>query len=138
MDFNRILESASSHPALASFAGANAGGRTNAGGQARIVAQVCELPLRGHEKALILDALRRSVRVEALAVAVQDPAVRAKVYELFLQAIDGDCPAGRVYLEDLAEIFALSPVLVRSLREQTLGQGRWQRRPDVFAYRPPR
>jgi len=136
MDLNRRLESASSHGAIASFAGANAGGRNGAAGQARIFDQVSELPLRGHEKKLILDALRHPGRVESLAVAVQDPAVRATVYQLFLQTVDGDCPAGRVYLEDLAEIFALSPVLVRSLREQTLGQGRWHRRPDVFAYRP--
>jgi uncharacterized membrane protein YebE (DUF533 family) len=99
----------------AMIAAAKADGHIDAEAQDRIARRVNGLALRDHEKGLILDELRRPASLEALALAARDPALRAQVYAASLRAIDPECRAGRVYLQDLAEILALPPTLVRDL-----------------------
>lgn len=92
--------------------------------QTRIFRRLTELDLRDHEKSLILDELRHPVRVEALVEQCTDLTISLEVYAASLLAIDTSCPAGRVYLENLAEQLALPLMLVRNLQERTLPAAR--------------
>jgi uncharacterized membrane protein YebE (DUF533 family) len=110
----------------AMIAAARADGHIDAEEQARIFRRVDELSLRDHEKSLILEELRYPASLEVLAGAARDPGVRAQVYAASLLAIDAECPAGRVYLQDLAEILALPPTLVRDLHDEARARAQVQ------------
>jgi len=101
----------------AMISAAMADGHISAEEQARIFRRLAELDLRDHEKSLILDELRHPARVEQLVEQCTDLTIGLEVYAASLLAIDRSCPAGRVYLENLAEQLALPPALVRNLQE---------------------
>jgi uncharacterized membrane protein YebE (DUF533 family) len=104
----------------AMISAAMADGHISAEELTRITRRLAELDLRDHEKSLILDELRCPVRAEQLVEQCTDPTISLEVYAASLLAIDTSCPAGRVYLEDLAEQLALPPALIRNVREQAL------------------
>jgi len=107
----------------AMIAAAMADGHIDAAEQSRIFKRLAELDLREHEKSLVLDELRHPARMEELVRQCTDAAIGLEVYAASLLAIDESCPAGRVYLEDLAEQLALPPRLVRNVREETPSAG---------------
>ncbi len=107
----------------AMIAAAMADGHIDRTEQARIFGRLAQLNLREQEKSLILDELRHPASMEALARECTDLTTGLEVYSASLLAIDASCPAGRVYLEDLAEQLALPQTLVRSVREQASPAG---------------
>ncbi len=104
----------------AMISAAMADGHIDVGEQTRIFSRLSELDLRDHEKSLILDELRHPARAEQLVEQCTDLATSLEVYAASILAVDTSCPAGRVYLDDLAEQLALPPVLARNVQEQTL------------------
>ena len=104
----------------AMISAAMADGHISAEEQTRIFRRLAELDLRDHEKSLILDELRHPARAEQLVEQCTDLTMGAEVYAASLLAIDRSCPAGRVYLENLAEQLALPPALVRNIQEHAL------------------
>ena len=104
----------------AMISAAMADGHIDVEEQTLIFRRIAELDLPDHEKSVILDELRHPASVEQLVEQCTDLATSLEVYAASVLAIDTSCPAGRVYLENLAELLALPPVLVRNVQQQTL------------------
>jgi uncharacterized membrane protein YebE (DUF533 family) len=104
----------------AMISAAMADGHIDVEEQTRIFGRLSELDLQDDEKSLILDELRHPASAEQLVEQCTDLATSLEVYAASVLAVDTSCPAGRVYLEDLAEQLALPPVLARNVQDETL------------------
>ena len=102
----------------AMIAAAMADGHLDREEHLRIFTEIERMDLTAEEKATIVDELRRPLTLEQVIVRAGDPQTATEVYAASLMAIDESLPAGRRYLERLAEGLDLPAALVESLHER--------------------
>ena len=101
----------------AMIAAAKADGHIDAQEQARVFAEIDRLGLRAEDKAFVIDELRSTLDVDAVAAAATTPEQAAEIYAASLLAIDPDNAAERGYLAMLAARLNLDDKLVAHLHQ---------------------
>ena len=86
--------------------------------QARIFAEAERLELGAADKALLFDELRNPASLDDLVSQIDRPELAVEIYAASVLAIDETLPAGRAYLELLAERLNMPEELVRSLHAE--------------------
>lgn len=99
----------------AMIAAAKADGHVDAQEQARVFAKIDRLGLDADDKAFVVDELRATLDIDAVAAAATTPELAAEIYAASLLAIDPDTAAERGYLAMLAARLKLDDALVAHL-----------------------
>ena len=102
----------------AMIAAATADGHMDGDEQSRIFAEAERLELGASDKALLFDELRNPAGLDDLVSQIDRPELAVEVYAASVLAIDETLPAGRAYLELLAERLNLPEELVRSVHAE--------------------
>ncbi len=102
----------------AMIAAATADGHMDGEEQSRIFAEAERLELSPSDKALLFDELRNPASLDDLVSQIDRAELAVEVYAASVLAIDETLPAGRAYLDLLAERLELPQELVQSLHAE--------------------